>query len=66
MFDPDYTLSEKDYLAFCHANPRLRRQRTAEGEIVIVPPAVFLRTMAQQEPLTTSIGFFSRLGEMLQ
>jgi Uma2 family endonuclease len=39
VFDPEYTLSEADYLAFCRANPGLRCERTAEGEIVIVPPA---------------------------
>lgn len=39
VFDDGYTLSEHDYLAFCRANPGLRCERTAEGEIVIVPPA---------------------------
>ena len=31
--------SDKDYWAFCEANPELRIERTAQGEIVIVPPA---------------------------
>src|SRR6266581_5097816 len=31
--------SDKTYFAFCVANPGLRVERTAEGEIVIVPPA---------------------------
>src|SRR5580698_1315079 len=31
--------SDKAYFAFCQANPDLRAERTAEGEIVIVPPA---------------------------
>jgi Uma2 family endonuclease len=31
--------SDEDYWAFCVANPDLRVERTAEGEIVIVPPA---------------------------
>ena len=39
VFDPEYTLSEEDYLAFCRANPDLRCERTALGEINIVPPA---------------------------
>jgi len=39
VFDPEYHLSEQDYLAFCRSNPGLRCERTAEGEIVIVPPA---------------------------
>jgi Uma2 family endonuclease len=38
-FDSGARLSDKDYLAFCRANPELRVERTAEGEIVIVPPA---------------------------
>ena len=38
-FDIERRLSDKEYLAFCRANPELRVERTAEGEIVIVPPA---------------------------
>ncbi len=29
--------SDEDYWAFCQANPDLRLERTAEGEIVILP-----------------------------
>ena len=32
-------VSVQEYLAFCRANPDLNTERTAEGEIVIVPPA---------------------------
>lgn len=32
-------LSDEQYWEFCAANPDLRFERTAEGEIVIVPPA---------------------------
>jgi Uma2 family endonuclease len=32
-------VSDKAYLEFCEADPDLRTERTAEGEIVIVPPA---------------------------
>lgn len=39
VFDSEYHLSEEDYLAFCLANPGVRCERTAEGEIVIVPSA---------------------------
>ena len=39
LFDSDQGLSMKDYLAFCHANPGVRSERTAEGEVIIVPPA---------------------------
>jgi Uma2 family endonuclease len=31
--------SDAEYLVFCRANPNLRLERTAEGEILIVPPA---------------------------
>jgi len=31
--------SDAAYLAFCRANPNLRVERTADGEILIVPPA---------------------------
>ena len=37
-FDSEQRLSEQEYLAFCRANPDLRVERTAEAEIVIVPP----------------------------
>jgi Uma2 family endonuclease len=39
VFDSERALSEQQFLAFCRANPDLRVERTAEGEIVIVPPA---------------------------
>jgi Uma2 family endonuclease len=38
-FDREQKLSLEEYLAFCRANPDLRVERTAEGEIVIMPPA---------------------------
>jgi Uma2 family endonuclease len=38
-FGSESALSEDQYLAFCRANPELRVERTAEGEIVIMPPA---------------------------
>lgn len=37
VLDPDHPLSDKAYVAFCEANPELRLERTAHGEIVIVP-----------------------------
>src|SRR3954462_14884764 len=37
--DPDRGVSDDEYWAFCEANPDLRVERTAHGEIVIVPPA---------------------------
>jgi Uma2 family endonuclease len=38
-FDSGHKLTEKQYLEFCRANPDLRVERTAQGEIIIVPPA---------------------------
>lgn len=37
--DSKRRFSDREYLAFCRANPELNVERTAEGEIVIVPPA---------------------------
>ena len=39
VFDPGREMSEEQYLAFCRINSDLRVERTAEGEIVIMPPA---------------------------
>jgi Uma2 family endonuclease len=38
MLSPE-GVSDDDYFAFCEANPELRLERTAEGAILIVPPA---------------------------
>jgi Uma2 family endonuclease len=34
-------LSDDDYMAFCEANPDLDLERSAEGAIIVVPPAGF-------------------------
>jgi Uma2 family endonuclease len=39
VFDPEERLTDDEYFAFCQANPQLRLERTAQGEIVIMPPA---------------------------
>ncbi|MGD1069728.1 MAG: Uma2 family endonuclease [Bryobacteraceae bacterium] len=39
ILDDEKGLSDEQYLRFCKANPDLRLERTAQGEIVIVPPA---------------------------
>ena len=39
VLDTDHPLSDKAYADFCAANPDLRLERTAQGEIIIVPPA---------------------------
>jgi Uma2 family endonuclease len=37
--DPDVRLTDDEYYNLCIANPDMRLERTAEGEIIIVPPA---------------------------
>lgn len=37
--NPELRMNDDEYFAFCMANPDVRFERTAEGEIVIVPPA---------------------------
>jgi Uma2 family endonuclease len=39
VLDPEDRLDDDQYFAFCVANPDLNVERTAQGEIVIVPPA---------------------------
>ena len=39
VLDREDRLSDDEYFEFCQANPNVRIERTAEGEIVIVPPA---------------------------
>lgn len=39
ILDPESPPSEEQFLAFCEANPELRVERSAKGEIFIVPPA---------------------------
>jgi Uma2 family endonuclease len=39
ILDRENGFSVEKYLAFCEANPDLRLERTAQGQIVIVPPA---------------------------
>src|SRR5579863_7267203 len=38
VLDPDQRFDDKAYFIFCQANPDLRVERNAEGEILIVPP----------------------------
>jgi Uma2 family endonuclease len=37
--NPEMPMNDDEYYAFCVANPDLRFERTAKGEIIIVPPA---------------------------
>ena len=38
-FDPEAGMDDESFYDFCVANPDLRVERTAQGEILIVPPA---------------------------
>src|SRR5215471_14351707 len=39
--NPEHPMTDDEYFEFCMANPSVRFERTAEGEIIIVPPAGF-------------------------
>lgn len=37
VLDPEHPLTDDQYFAFCAANSNLRIERTARGEIVLLP-----------------------------
>jgi Uma2 family endonuclease len=39
ILNPELRMSDDEYFDFCMANPDVRLERTAQGEIIIVPPA---------------------------
>jgi Uma2 family endonuclease len=41
ILNPELRMSDDEYFDFCVANPDVRFERTAQGEIIIVPPAGF-------------------------
>jgi Uma2 family endonuclease len=47
--NPEFRMNDEQYCAFCMANPDLRIERTAQGEIVIVPPAGWESSYASGE-----------------
>src|SRR4051812_28541681 len=49
-----HCLTRQQYRAFCHANPDLRIERLACGEIIIMPPA-HSRSGAQNAALTARL-----------
>jgi len=53
-FQPARPMSDDEYFAFCAANPDLRIERTAEGEIEIMPPTGF-ETGGQNADLTMQL-----------
>jgi len=41
ILNPELRMSDDEYFDFCMANANVRFERTAQGEIIIVPPAGF-------------------------
>jgi len=39
VIQPQRRLSDREFIDFCEANPDLKVERTAEGDLVIMPPA---------------------------
>src|SRR5258708_30941163 len=39
IVNPELPMTDDEYFEFCQANPDTRFERTAKGEITIVPPA---------------------------
>jgi Uma2 family endonuclease len=58
-FQPAQPMSDDEYFAFCAANPELRIERTAEGEIEIMPPTGF-ETGDRNAGLTTQLYSWAR------
>jgi Uma2 family endonuclease len=68
ILDDAERLTDEEYFAFCEANPDLNVERTAQGDIVIVPPAglesddrkstaiMFLRQWALQDGRGNAFG----------
>lgn len=56
---PVINLTEDQFLEFCHINRDLRIERTAEGDLVIMPPTVG-ETGAQNADLTVAFGVWAK------
>ncbi len=56
---PARRMNDDEYYAFCAANPDLRIERTAEGEIVIMPPTGF-ESSDQRADLTMQLRAWSK------
>lgn len=59
ILDKDHRLSDDEYFSFCEANPDFWVERTAQGEIVIVPPAG-LESDYRNFDLNTQFGIWSK------
>ena len=59
ILHPERKPTDEEYFAFCEANPELRVERTARGEIVIVPPAG-LESSYRNNDLSTQLTTWAR------
>ena len=59
VLDPDHMFDDTAYFAFCRANPDLRVERNAKGEILIVPPAGY-ESSFRNAAVTAQLSAWSR------
>ncbi|WP_201987196.1 Uma2 family endonuclease [Hymenobacter rubidus] len=66
--DPATGFSDEDFFQFCQRNPDLRIERTANHEIIIMPPAGFESSSASASSVGLLFVWFlkSRLGRVLE
>ncbi len=57
-FSPDFVFNEDRFYTFCRANADLRIERTAEGEIIVMPPTGW-ETGKRNSELTRQVGNWS-------
>jgi Uma2 family endonuclease len=58
-FAPSAPLTDRLFLRLCSANPELRLERTAQGELVIMPPAG-TETGGRNSPLTAQLYIWAK------
>ncbi|MGI8744640.1 MAG: Uma2 family endonuclease [Bryobacteraceae bacterium] len=56
---PERRMTEDEYWDFCQANPDLRIERTADGEIEIMPPTG-IETSCRNNDLSTQLGTWTK------
>lgn len=56
---PQETMTTEQFYSFCLANPELRIERTAQGEVIVMPPA-FSDTGGRNFELAVELGIWAR------
>jgi Uma2 family endonuclease len=56
---PEPKMTDEDFLALCQANPDMRLERTAEGAVIIMPPAG-AESSERNADLTVQVGAWSK------